>query len=148
LSFNYKLCDASETKLGPRLDALEQRLARIERETEGRLGPGALHETQRAAEERFETEIEAKIAALEERVRSVPGKLPVARTWTPQTVVYQAEFVSHDGALWQAIKDTATIPVAAAQTGCARRAPDATPSRRRFAALTTHTSTTTTSTSW
>jgi hypothetical protein len=89
-----------------RLTAIDQRVERLERETEGRLGPGALHESQCAVE----SKIEAKLTALEERLKSTPGKLPVARSWKPETVVYQAEFVSHDGALWQAKKDTATTP--------------------------------------
>jgi hypothetical protein len=33
--------------------------------------------------------------------------LPVAKSWKPETVVYQAEFVTHESALWQARKDTA-----------------------------------------
>src|SRR5262249_43972414 len=54
--------------------------------------------------------IETKLMALEERLRAVPGKLPVARTWCPESVSYQAEFVCHEGALWQACKDTAQVP--------------------------------------
>ena len=54
--------------------------------------------------------IETKLMALEERLRAVPGKLPVARTWCPESVSYQAEFVCHEGALWQACKDTAQMP--------------------------------------
>jgi hypothetical protein len=47
---------------------------------------------------------------LEQRLKASPGKLPVAKIWRPETVIYQAEFVSHDGALWQAKKDTAQPP--------------------------------------
>ena len=54
--------------------------------------------------------LEIKLAALEERLRAVPGKLPVAKIWCPESVTYQAEFVCHDGALWQACKDTAQAP--------------------------------------
>src|SRR5262249_30554504 len=54
--------------------------------------------------------IETKIMVLEERLRAVPGKLPVAKTWCPESVSYQAEFVCHEGALWQACKDTAQVP--------------------------------------
>ncbi len=58
-------------------------------------------------------EIEAlrkEVAALEQRLLTRPGKLSVAKTWKPETVIYQAEFVSHEGALWQARKDTAQAP--------------------------------------
>jgi hypothetical protein len=51
-----------------------------------------------------------EIAALERRLKAVPGKLPVAKTWCSESVTYQAEFVCHDGSLWQARKDTAQAP--------------------------------------
>jgi len=54
--------------------------------------------------------LEMKLAELEERLRAAPGKLPVAKTWHPESVTYQAEFVCHEGALWQACKDTAQMP--------------------------------------
>jgi hypothetical protein len=57
-----------------------------------------------------ERAFDAKLAALEERLKSVPGKLPVAKTWQPENVTYQAEFVSHNGSLYQARKDTAQAP--------------------------------------
>ena len=53
---------------------------------------------------------ETKLAALEQSLRAVPGKLPVAKVWCPESVSYQAEFVCHAGALWQARKDTAQVP--------------------------------------
>jgi hypothetical protein len=64
----------------------------------------------KAAIEEVQRAVEAKLAALEQRLKSTPGKLPVARTSHPETVVYQSEFVSHEGALWQAKKDTAQAP--------------------------------------
>jgi hypothetical protein len=51
-----------------------------------------------------------KLAELEARLKSVPGKLPVAKAWQPETVVYQAEMISHNGSLWQAKRDTAQRP--------------------------------------
>jgi hypothetical protein len=77
----------------------------------------AVEETQRV--------VEAKVAALEERLKAVPGKLPVARTWHPESVTYQSEFVSHDGALWQARQDTATTPGSADWVCVARAGRDA-----------------------
>jgi hypothetical protein len=67
---------------------------------------------------------EMKLVALEERVKAgLPSKLPVAKTWCPESVSYQAEFVCHEGALWQARKDTAQVPggsdwVCVARAGC------------------------------
>jgi hypothetical protein len=66
-------------------------------------------EFKRAIEEK-ERASEAKLAPLEERLKAVPGKLPVAKIWHPETVTYQAEFVSHNGQLWQACRDTAQAP--------------------------------------
>jgi hypothetical protein len=43
----------------------------------------------------------------------MPGKLPVAKAWQPESVTYQAEYRTHEGALWQARKDTAQTPGAA-----------------------------------
>jgi hypothetical protein len=63
----------------------------------------------RALEEK-ERASAAKLAALEERLKASPGKLPVAKTWRPEMVIYQAEFVSHNGQLWQACRDTAQTP--------------------------------------
>jgi hypothetical protein len=45
-----------------------------------------------------------------ERLLAVPGKLPVAKIWYPESVIYEAEVVSYDGALRQACKDTAQVP--------------------------------------
>jgi hypothetical protein len=69
--------------------------------------------------------VDAKVAALEECLKAVPGKLPVARTWHPESVTYQSEFVSHDGALWQARQDTATTPGSADWVCVARAGRDA-----------------------
>jgi hypothetical protein len=46
------------------------------------------------------------------RIRAMsPGKLPVVKSsWQPETVTYQAEMVCHNGALYQARKDTAQAP--------------------------------------
>jgi hypothetical protein len=78
-------------------DALGQMRAGIRKEFKQ-----ALEEQQRA--------FDSKLAALEEALKAVPGKLPVARGWTPESVTYQAEMISHDGALWQARRDTAQKP--------------------------------------
>jgi len=64
----------------------------------------------KAANEEMQRAFEAKLAALEARLKAVPGKLPVAKIWRSESVTYQAEFVSHEGALWQARTDTAQAP--------------------------------------
>src|SRR5215831_11582846 len=43
--------------------------------------------------------VDAKLAELEQRLKSVPGKLPVAKSWRDESVTYMAEFVSHKGSL-------------------------------------------------
>jgi hypothetical protein len=87
----------------------------------------AVEEAQRA----FET----KLTALEERLKAVPGKVPVAKTWHPQSVIYQAEFVSHEGALYEARRDTAQGPGGADWVWS--RAPAAMGLRQMFVARTT-----------
>jgi hypothetical protein len=51
-----------------------------------------------------------QLSELEGRVKALPGKLPVAKTWCQESVIYEGEFVCHEGALWQACKDTAQAP--------------------------------------
>jgi hypothetical protein len=72
-----------------------------------------------------EAKLESKLEALEQHLKSVLGKLPVAKTWRRETVTYQAEFVSHDGALWQATKDTAQSPGSPDRVCVARAGHDA-----------------------
>jgi hypothetical protein len=52
----------------------------------------------------------AQLSALEQRLKAMPGRLPVAKIWLQESVTYEGEFVCHDGALWQACKDTAQTP--------------------------------------
>jgi hypothetical protein len=68
------------------------------------------HNEIKAAIEEAQRTFKTELAALEERLKTNPGKLPVAKTWRPESVTYQAEFVAHEGALWQAQKDTAQAP--------------------------------------
>jgi glutathione S-transferase len=64
----------------------------------------------KAAVKEAQRAFEAKLAALEERLKGTPGKLPVAKVWHPESVTYQSEFVCHEGSLYQARKDTAQAP--------------------------------------
>jgi hypothetical protein len=52
----------------------------------------------------------AQLAEQKEHFLSVPGKLPIAKVWQPDSVVYEAQVVSYDGSLYQARKDTAQMP--------------------------------------
>jgi hypothetical protein len=83
----------------------------------------AIKETKRS----FET----KLAEHKERLVAVPGKLPVSKIWHPESVSYEAQLVSHDGALYQALRDTAQCPggsdwvcvARAGRDGCDGRTP-------------------------
>jgi hypothetical protein len=44
------------------------------------------------------------------RIETFSGKLPIARAWTAETIAYEGSFVVHDGACWQARRDTARCP--------------------------------------
>jgi hypothetical protein len=39
-----------------------------------------------------------------------PGKLPMVKPWAPETVYYEGEVVGHDGATFQAKRDTGQPP--------------------------------------
>jgi hypothetical protein len=94
---------------GAQLAALEQRLASNDQAARAAQGR-AQHDEFRRVIEAAQCLLETKLVELEERLRAVPGKLPVAKTWCPESVSYQAEFVCHEGALYQARKDTAQAP--------------------------------------
>jgi hypothetical protein len=53
---------------------------------------------------------DARLVDLEARLKCAAGKLQVASAWTPETVTYVGALVVHDGACWQAAKDTAQVP--------------------------------------
>ena len=55
-----------------------------------------LKEYRRALDEK-ERAFDVKLAELEHRLKSSPGKLPIAKTWRAETVAYQADFASHNG---------------------------------------------------
>jgi hypothetical protein len=63
-----------------------------------------------AIEEEWQS-VDAKLAKLEQRLKSSPGKLPVVKSsWQPESVIYQSEMVAHNGATYQAKRDTAQKP--------------------------------------
>jgi hypothetical protein len=74
----------------------------------------------------------AELAALERRLKGVPGRLPVAKIWRQESVTYEGEVVSYDGSLYQARKDTAQVPggsdwicvARAGRNGCDGRTPN------------------------
>jgi hypothetical protein len=55
-------------------------------------------------------EFAAQITGLEERVRALPGRLPVAKAYEPGAVVYRGELVVDGGSCWQALRDTGRVP--------------------------------------
>jgi len=40
----------------------------------------------------------------------LPGKLPIIERWTPETVFYEGDVVTHEGATFQARRDTGQMP--------------------------------------
>src|SRR5262245_50013214 len=64
----------------------------------------------KTADDEMQRALEAKLAAVEERLKAAPGKLPVSKIWHQESVTYEGEVVSHDGSLYQARKDTAQMP--------------------------------------
>src|SRR5215813_7490483 len=86
----------------------------------------------KAADAEMQRALEAKLAAVEERLKAVPGKLPVAKIWRAESVTYEAQVVCYEGALYQARKDTAQVPggsnwicvARAGRDGCDGRTPN------------------------
>jgi hypothetical protein len=54
--------------------------------------------------------LKKEIAAMAERLKGVPGRWPPAKTWHPETVVYEGEIAAYEVSLYQARKDTAPPP--------------------------------------
>src|SRR5215471_20334017 len=87
---------------GAEIAALEQRLvSNNQAALASRIEVALAHERDEA---------QTKLAALEERLKAVPGKLPVVKTYRPDTVHYAGHVVVHRGATYQALRDTARAP--------------------------------------
>jgi hypothetical protein len=112
-----------ETKLLQRLETLEVLLAEHIGKSVGRAD--ALAEAITAEREAREndakavvdemkhfvgSEFQTELAALADRMKAMPGKLPVAKTWQAESVTYEGQIASYGGSLWQACKDTAQVP--------------------------------------
>jgi hypothetical protein len=99
--------------------------------TGGAQGRAQLREEFKHAIEEMCSASGAELAALERRLKAVPGRLPVVKIWRQESVSYEAEVVSYDGSLWQARKDTAQVPGGSDWVCVARAGRDAvTPSVR------------------
>jgi hypothetical protein len=99
--------------------------------TDGAQGRAQLREELRLALNELSDAFGAEIAALEQRLKAIPGRLPIAKLWQPDSVTYEAQVVSYDGSLYQARKDTAQVPGGSDWVCVARAGRDAvTPSVR------------------
>lgn len=56
------------------------------------------------------TTVAEAVAAIPAPKDGAPGKLPIAKAWEEDGVVYEAEVRTHNGALWQALRDTGRAP--------------------------------------
>jgi hypothetical protein len=88
--------------LEAKLAVLEERLASNDRilieTTGGPQGQARLREELKRALEELANASGAEIAALERRLTGVPGRLPAVKTWLRESVTYEGEVVSYDGA--------------------------------------------------
>jgi hypothetical protein len=104
-------CDWVDTRIDQRIDidglsdALGDALGQVVAEecTEER-------KITKAAIAEAEAKFDAKLAALEQRLKAVPGKLPCVKDYAADHVHYEANLVTHAGALWQARCDTVHAP--------------------------------------
>jgi len=102
--FETKLAEQKERHDG----RIEASLAR-ERDAIGEAQTQLREEVKRAIAELCDA-FGARLAEQKEHFLSVPGKLPVAKLWQPDSVTYEAQVVCHDGSLWQACRDTGQMP--------------------------------------
>jgi hypothetical protein len=86
---------------------------------------GKVHAKERRQREQEIAALRKEVAALEQRLLARPGKLPVAKTWKSETVTYQGEIVTFDGAAYQARRDSAQKPGGADWVCVARAGRDA-----------------------
>jgi len=54
--------------------------------------------------------LDTRLVDLEARVKGAADKLPVAQAWTEGSIIYEAEVVTHNGATFQAVRNTAKTP--------------------------------------
>src|SRR5215471_8176533 len=111
---------AVDQQVGEIATRLEERQARRDRGTDGDIiqtmdmvfaqERESARKEFKAADAETQRALEAKLAAVEERLKAVPGKLPVAKIWRAESVTYEAQVVCYEGALYQARKDTAQVP--------------------------------------
>jgi len=103
----------------PKLAAEEERLGtiseklRVARWVDSEFIAQALTELRQAFEralEEKERSFEARLAALAEHLKAVPGRLPPVKIWREGCVVYEGEVASFEGSLWQAQRDTGQRP--------------------------------------
>jgi hypothetical protein len=105
--FEAKLAEAAE-----RLTTISEKL-RIAGWVDSEFVAQALKELRQAFERALdekERSFDAKLAALAERLKAVPGRLPPVKIWREGWVVYEGEVASFDGSLWQAQRDTGQRP--------------------------------------
>ena len=116
-------CKRSSTRSRRRMTAaeahVEERYAKKRRE---------IAEAREAKEREADQAVEATlIAAAQERLRSATGDMPEVKEWREGRVAYKGQWVTHDGSVWQARKDTGQTPtgrIGGASLAAAGRARD------------------------
>src|SRR5262249_32410035 len=110
-------------------DAIEKRIEPLQRKVD--IAPPTLAEIDRRIEERVAAEHQLMIDVLGEVLAQLqsdaemrgppgpsgprgeegpPGKLPIVKLWTPETVYYAGDVVAYDGGTFQAQRDTGQPP--------------------------------------
>src|SRR5262249_29695228 len=110
-------------EFGAKLAALEQHLATNNQAVDGRIEAALVRERDVLTEATAQLRAQLRdaigemidswgtqIAAVEARLRAVPGTLPAVKTYCPDTVHYAGHLVVHQGATYQALRDTARAP--------------------------------------
>jgi hypothetical protein len=66
--------------------------------------------------------LKARLDDLEARLKSTTDKLPVAKVWVEGSITYETQIVTHNGATFQSVHDTAKTPGVGEDWRCLARA--------------------------
>src|SRR5262249_36565225 len=111
----FKCADEEQQRaFEAKLAVLEERLASNDRilieTTGGPQGQARLREELKRALVEVTDALGGQLAALERRLRAVPGRVAVAESYFPGSGHYAGHVVVHRGATYQALRDTARAP--------------------------------------
>jgi hypothetical protein len=103
----FKLClEKQQCSFEAKLTEQKERLLALHNSADGVQGQAQLRAEIKSALGELCSSFGTELAALEQRLKAVPGRLPPVKSWKPETVFYAGDVVTCDGSLFQASRDT------------------------------------------